>query len=341
MLPLCAFVVLAGASCSATIKGESTSGDASTSSAGGATSAGSGGAANAGGAGGAGGTTGAGGGTVTGTMGGKLDTLSFAVVGDTRPANQDDLPGYPTAVISKIWQDVQAASPRPAFAVTTGDYMFASPSGTQSVLQLQTYLTARAVFSNPTFPAMGNHECTGSTTSNCGQGNANSITQNYANFMAKMLAPLGVKNPWYTLEVGSTTGAWTAKFVIIAANAWSTAQSTWLDTELAKPTTYTFVIRHESVNAATAPGVTPSEAILAKHPYTIAIVGHTHEYRYAPQDREVIVGNGGAPLSGQSNYGYVIARQRQDGAIVFTSYDYMTNKAVDTFALKADGTAAP
>jgi predicted phosphodiesterase len=100
------------------------------------------------------------------------------------------------------------------------------------------------------------------------------------------------------------------------------------------------VIRHESVSASTAPGVTPSEAIMAKHPYTVAIVGHTHEYRYAPQDREIIVGNGGAPLSGMSNYGYVVARQRQDGAIVFTSYDYMTNAAVQTFALKADGTAS-
>src|SRR4029079_818751 len=63
-----------------------------------------------------------------GAMGGTLDTLSFAVVGDTRPATIDDTNGYPTAVIQKIWQDVEAHSPRPAFGVTTGDYQFAKAS---------------------------------------------------------------------------------------------------------------------------------------------------------------------------------------------------------------------
>jgi hypothetical protein len=98
------------------------------------------------------------------------------------------------------------------------------------------------------------------------------------------------------------------------------------------------VVRHESVTANTAPGVTPSEAILANHPWTLKIVGHTHTYQYSATDREVIVGNGGAPLTGALDYGYVIAQQRADGAMVFTSYDYMTNAVVDTFAVKADGT---
>jgi glycine/D-amino acid oxidase-like deaminating enzyme len=219
--------------------------------------------------------------------------------------------------------------------------MFANPYGTQASAQLDAYLSARAAFSNPVFPAMGNHECTGATTSNCGKGNRDDITQNYASFMTKMLAPLGVENPWYTVEVASTTGAWTAKFVVVAANAWSASQGAWLDAELAKPTTYTFVVRHESVNAATAPGVAPSEAIMAKHRYTLAIVGHSHEYRYDRYAREIIVGNGGAPLTGASNHGYVIARQRADGAIVFTSYDFVANAVVETFALTADGKAAP
>ena len=80
---------------------------------------------------------------------------------------------------------------------------------------------------------------------------------------------------------------------------------------------------------------------MAKHPYTLALIGHSHEYRYDPQSREVIVGNGGAPLTGAVNYGYVIAQQRADGAIVFKSYDYMTNAVVETFAVKADGTPTP
>jgi hypothetical protein len=278
---------------------------------------------------------------VKGVTGGTLDTLNFVIVGDTRPPNEDDTAGYPTAIITKIWQDVEAASPRPAFAVTTGDYQFCNPKNTQQDAQFGLYLGARAAFTGVTFAAMGNHECTGATASNCGTGNADGITANYTAFMTKMLQPLGLTLPYYTVDVASTTGAWTAKWVFIAANAWDTAQATWLDAELAKPTTYTFVVRHESATANTAPGVTPSLAIIAKHPYTLALIGHTHEYYYSAQDREVVVGNGGAPLSGSGNYGYVLAQQRADGAIVFTEHDYMTNAVNETFALKADGTTAP
>ncbi len=277
------------------------------------------------------------GGGPAGIDGGKMDTLSFAIVGDTRPPNADDVMGYPTAVITKIWQDVEALTPKPPFAVTTGDYMFASTSSTVDP-QLALYLGARANFSNVVYPAMGNHECNGATDSDCGAGNKNGITTNYNAFMTKMIMPLGVTEPYYMVDIASTTGAWTAKLVFIAANAWSTAQGTWLDAVLGEPTTYTFVIRHESVSADTAPGVTPSEAIIAKHPYTLKIVGHTHTWQYSPQDREVIVGNGGAPLSGGVDYGYTVATQRADGAMVFKSYDYMTNANVMTFAVTATGT---
>ncbi len=296
------------------------------------------------GTGGQSGTGGAATSGVTGISGGTLDLLNFVIVGDTRPPNEDDTAGYPTAVITKIWADVEAFSPRPAFAVTTGDYQYANPTGTQQAAQIGLYLTARKTFSNVSFPAMGNHECTGYTNSNCGTGNADGLTTNYNVFMSKMLAPLGVTLPYYTVNIASSaaaTKAWTAKVVVIAANAWDTAQATWLDAELAKATTYTFVVRHESVTANTAPGVTPSQTILANHPYTLALIGHTHEYYYSAQNREVVVGNGGAPLSGSGNYGYVVAQQRaSDGAIVFSSYDYMTNAVVDTFAVTAAGAAA-
>src|SRR5439155_10455936 len=43
-----------------------------------------------------------------------LPTLfRFAVVGDTRPANEDDVGGYPTGVIGLIWRDVEASQPHP------------------------------------------------------------------------------------------------------------------------------------------------------------------------------------------------------------------------------------
>jgi hypothetical protein len=256
-------------------------------------------------------------------------------LGDTRPANEDDTANYPTAVITKIWQDVAAYSPRPPFAVTTGDYVFARTSGSESGTQIDTYLMARSNFPNLVFPAMGNHECTGATASNCGAGTTSGVTTNYSNFLTKMLAPLGQSLPYYTLRVNGTGGAWTAKFVFVACNAWTSTQSAWLDSELASPTTYTFVVRHEGANATTAPCVTPSAQILAKHPYTLLIAGHTHTFAYYASDKEIIVGNGGAPLTNSVNYGYVIAEQQPNGSIQIKEFDYSTN------ALQTSFTVAP
>ena len=56
-----------------------------------------------------------------GPTGGTVSRLYFAVVGDTRPANVDDTSGYPTTVITKIFQDMQGMSPPPTFGVSTGD----------------------------------------------------------------------------------------------------------------------------------------------------------------------------------------------------------------------------
>jgi hypothetical protein len=279
--------------------------------------------------------------------------LSFAIVGDTRPPNEDDTSGYPTAVITKIWQDVQAASPRPAFAITTGDYQFASPShtpGTQTA-QFDLYMGARSAFSNVVFPAMGNHECDGATQDNCyACGSAcNSVsgsciggicqTPNFTVFQSKMLAPIGQSLPYYTINVNSTSNAWTAKFVFIACNMWSPTQASWLNSALSTPTTYTFVVRHEGTIATTAPclsgtGSNNADTIIGQHPHTLLIAGHTHTYEYFASEKQVIVGNGGAPLSGSVNYGYVIARQQSNGSIQFTEYDYATNAVGGSFSVQ-------
>jgi hypothetical protein len=285
------------------------------------------------------------GGPVTGTVtgdGGSLSRLFFAVAGDTRPANVDDTSGYPSAIIGKIYSDIQALNPRPAFVVSSGDYMFASTSGTQAAPQLDLYMKARDQFSGPVFPAMGNHECTGYTDSNCGTGAKDGVTKNYTAFVTQMLGPISKSEPYYAINIDAIDKSWTAKFVFVAANAWSTAQSSWLTTTLSQNTTYTFIVRHESHDANTAPGVTPSEQIMAKHPYTLAIVGHTHTYEHFTT-REVIMGNGGAPLTGSKNYGFGLFSQRADGAIAVDMVDYSTG-ATDTgfrFAVKPDGTLAP
>jgi hypothetical protein len=71
----------------------------------------------------------------------------------------------------------------PPFAVSTGDYMFASVGGTQQAVQLDLYLAARARYSGTTFPTMGNHECTGATASNCGAGTTNGTTTNFTTYV--------------------------------------------------------------------------------------------------------------------------------------------------------------
>jgi len=265
--------------------------------------------------------------------------LSFGIIGDTRPAVVNDTAGYPTAIVTQIFTDLEAEAPHLGFAIGTGDYQFSSSTGTQTGPQLDLYLQARSHFTSPEYPTMGNHECTGATASNCGAGTTNGITGIFSTFTSKILTPLGLHNPYYSLLVTATDNSWTAKVVFVAANAWTSAQSTWLTSVLAQPTTYTFIVRHESSTANTAPGVKPSGTIIAAHPYTMLIVGHDHTYKHLSQ-KEVLVGNGGAPLTTGSSYGYGVVRRRTDGAIQFMFYNYQTHAVLDTFAVNADGSPA-
>jgi hypothetical protein len=278
-----------------------------------------------------------------GPRGGNVSRLYFAVVGDTRPPSVDDTSGYPSAIITKIFQDLQSLDPVPLFGLSTGDYMFASTHGGQAAPQLALYLYARTAFSGIMFPAMGNHECTGATASNCGSGNSDGVTDNYSQFLAKMLKPLGQTQPYYSFGVDSSSGAWTAKFVVVAANAWDNAQAAWLEATLARATTYTFIVRHEPAAASTAPGVNPAEQIQSQHPYTLSIVGHSHTYAKSGA-KEVIIGNGGAPLtSSGANYGFGLVEQRDDGSIQFDVVDYATMQRDTrfTFAVRPDGSPMP
>ena len=267
--------------------------------------------------------------------------LRFAIVGDTRPMNEDDTAQYPSAIITQIWQDVADAQPQPAFGISTGDYMNASPGGGQQDAQLDQYLAARARYPRDVYAAMGNHECTGSSLSNCGPGAQDGETANYISFMERMAKPFGVDRPWYVVHLQAQDASWTAKIVVVAANAWSDEQATWLDATLAAPTTYTFVVRHEPHVAITIPGVTASQAIIDAHPLTLLLTGHVHTYQRYPDAKEVVIGNGGAPLVSGVDYGYAIAFRRPDGAIDLTEYDYASHAVIDHFAIAADGSPAP
>ncbi len=291
---------------------------------------------------GGGGLFDAGTGPITGSVGptgGSVSRLFFTAIGDTRPANVDDTSGYPTAIIDKLYADIATLNPVPLFSVSTGDYMFASTGGGQASPQLDLYLAARAKYSGTFFPAMGNHECTGATASNCGSGNQDGLTDNFNQFLGKMLGPIGKTAPYYSVNINASDNSWTSKFVFVAANAWDSTQASWLQTTMAKSTTYTFVLRHESSSANTAPGVSPSDQIINAAAYTLLIVGHSHTYDH-PSTKEVLFGNGGAPISGSADYGYGVFTQRQDGAIVVDAVDYQSNQPDPSFhfAVKPDGT---
>jgi hypothetical protein len=283
-----------------------------------------------------------------GNTGGSISRLVFAVVGDTRPANEDDIGGYPTSVITKIYQGIEAQSPHPPLAIATGDYMFSSTgSSSTATQQVDLYMQARKAYTGASFPAMGNHECgvgsgcAGSTECNCGPGNSGGATANYNAFMSQMLAPIGQSKPYYSFNVNATDNSWTAKFVITAANAWDSAQQSWLEATMAQKTTYTFVVRHEASDATPPlpPGVAGVDAVIGSYPYTLMINGHAHTYYwYYGTPNKVTIGNGGAPLTSKT-YGYGLFSQRCDGAIVGDMFDYQTGLADSKFhfVLTPDG----
>jgi hypothetical protein len=229
---------------------------------------------------------------------------------------------------------VQAHSPAIPFVVSTGDYQYSSTGSSSTAgQQLSLYVQARNQYSGVQYTAMGNHECTGADDSNCPSGS--SPTANYTAWMEQLMAPIQKTLPYYVIDINATDGSWTSKFVFIAANAWDSTQSSWLTTTMAQTTTYTFVLRHEPTESSgNAPGVSPSDTIIAKYPYTALLTGHSHTWDYFGENtaKEVLVGNGGAPLTDSSkDYGYAVMAQRSDGAIVMDMYDYETNEAVSEF----------
>jgi hypothetical protein len=259
-----------------------------------------------------------------GPSGGAVSHLYFAVVGDTRPAIIDDTANYPTTVINGIYHAIATLSPEPQFVVGTGDYVFASPSGTQSEPQFQKYDAARAQYKGTFFPAMGNHECTGATATNC-----TSNTNNLSAFLSHFMQPLGHTTPYYAFDVNDTAGQWTAKFLVVACNAWSATQKTWLATQLGRSTTYTFVIRHEPL-AVSAPCTTDMDPLLTAHPPTMMLVGHTHTYNHV--GNELVEGVGGAPITGNAPYGFATIEQTATGLRV-NQYNATTGSVVATFTV--------
>jgi hypothetical protein len=237
-----------------------------------------------------------------GPNGGQVSRLFFAVTGDTRPDVINSTSTYPTTLVNKIFTDIQGLNPRPQFVVATGDYMFASTTSSTAQAQMDLYSQAAALFTGgPLYPVMGNHECDGATASNC----AGRTTNNLTAFKQGVLANIGKTLTYYSVSFSSSDPSypWTAKMIVLSCNEWDSTQLSWFNQQIAVPTTYTFVTRHESSHAdAIAPCINDSDPVLMAHPPNLLLVGHTHTfevfargsmYNPLPVD-EVVAGMGGA-----------------------------------------------
>jgi hypothetical protein len=266
----------------------------------------------------------------------KIATLSFGMLGDTRPASSTtgDYPQSVKNIIASAFTGLQTQGV--PFVVGSGDYAYSSSAAGSALPQYTSYMTARKNFAGTYLPTMGNHECNGFTDSNCPVGSFTGMTQDYINTIVS--PSTGQSSPYYSALYLAQAGSWSAKFVFVAANAWSSAQQSWLQSSLAVATTYTFIIRHEPANANTAPGTTPSESLVSPAysagELTLSITGHTHLVQLpggtkpygdsygSTEPYEMIVGIGGAPLDAGSYYGYGVATRRaSDGAIVVQMYE--------------------
>jgi hypothetical protein len=294
-----------------------------------------------------------------------VDSLAFGAFGDVRPANPNDSASYPDAVLRAIFSGLRAQGV--SIAVDSGDHCFQSTTagGSHCHDQFVNHFMRqlKAHYAGRLFPTMGNHEGCGTyaaTAGNCATWTSGLVRD----YLVDIVQPTtGQLSPYYSVVLYGVWG--TAKFVHVAANAWTATQRDWLETTLNVVTTYTFVVRHEPSSDTRAPGVSPSESMLASRfalgTLTLSITGHAHlvqlpggtqpySDRYGPTKAyEVILGNGGAPLDAGSYYGYAIFRRRTaDGAIVVQAYEAMESDGVTPlndvpdqnfrFAVNANGT---
>ena len=270
-------------------------------------------------------------GPITGTVsssGGNVSRLYFAVVGDTRPPDINQTSSYPTSVVNQIYDDINALNPKPQFVLTTGDYMFSSKNGAEGAAQMAIYRSAMNRYTGgPHFGVLGNHECDGYTAGNC----ASTSTHNLQAYEATFMTPNGFTTPYFNVPFNATDGSWTAKLVAIACNAWDNTQATWLEQQLAQSTTYTIVSRHEPSTATTAPCVTASNDTINAHPFDLLIVGHTHTFRR--NGKEIIVGNGGAPITSSATYGFATFEMLPGSGFRVVEFDAATAAPVSTFTV--------
>jgi hypothetical protein len=263
-----------------------------------------------------------------GPTGGTVSLLHFGVTGDTRPPACEDTANYPTSVINSI---ADAFKTRQAqFALDLGDHMYVC-NNTLSIAQTQMgmFTTATQRFNGTWFMTMGNHEC---TSTPCGLSSTNA---NYTAFMSA-LAPIA-NAPYYSFNVNTSLGL--ATFVVVADNAWTTAQQTWLSQVLTTADAnakYTIVARHHPEGDTSVSTNSSVMTLIRQHKFSLFLTGHTHDYKHMTTDngRDMVIGLGGAPLlsAGATYNGYAMIDQQSSGDLQVTVYD-LAGSVKDTWSV--------
>jgi calcineurin-like phosphoesterase family protein len=262
-----------------------------------------------------------------GPTGGTVDRLFFGFTGDTRPDNCGT--AYPTAIITDIFSKMKTAGVQ--FAVDQGDHMFNCGSDFSGArTQMNEYVTAAGMLGKTVFLTMGNHECSYSSSNLC-SANPYGTNPNYTAFM-DALKPISDK-PYYRFDV--TTNSGLAVFLVVADDAWSAAQQTWLTAQLTDADAkakYTFVTKHHPDGNTDHPEFQQIYDLGRTHKYALFLTGHSHLYKRQSNDpRAVVMGIGGAPLAGSTFHGFGTVVQGTDDRIYVSVYDSATGNVRDKF----------
>jgi hypothetical protein len=71
------------------------------------------------------------------------------------------------------------------------------------------------------------------------------------------------------------------------------------------------------------------DALLAKYPFNMVLVGHSHTYSHT--GKQLLEGVGGAPITGGAAYGYATIEQLPDGRFQVVQWNSTTRLPVDTY----------
>ena len=262
-----------------------------------------------------------------GPTGGTVDRLFFGFTGDTRP--DDCGTAYPSTIIGNIFSQMKAAGVQ--FAVDQGDHMFNCGSDFSGARdQMNLYVQAAGLLGKTVFMTLGNHECTGESSTLC-SAYPYGTNPNYTAFM-DALKPISPK-PFYRFDIHTNSGL--AVFLVVADDTWNAEQQTWLTQQLTDADAhakYTFVSKHHPDRNTDHPEFQQIYDLVRAHKYTLFLTGHSHLYKRQSSDpRAIVMGIGGAPLAGTSYNGYGTAVQGTDDRIYVTVYDQATGNVRDKF----------